>query len=41
MKMEKGSADYDAIEPWINEWLTFLHTEYVIKHHKTLTEITF
>ena len=27
MKGEKGSADYDAIEPWISEWLTFLHAE--------------
>ena len=39
MKGEKGSADYEAIEPWIHDWLTFLHTEYVIKHHKTLKQV--
>ena len=33
------SVDYEPIEPWINEWLTFLHTEYVIKHHKTLKQV--
>ena len=39
MKGEKGSADHEAIEPWINEWLAFLHAEYVIKHHKTLKQV--
>ena len=32
-------VDSEPIEPWINEWLTFLHTEYVIKHHKTLKQV--
>ena len=39
MKGEQGSADYDAVGPWILEWLTFLHTEYVLKHHKTLQQV--
>ena len=39
MKGEKGSADHDAIDPWIQEWLTFLHIDYVLKHHKSLKQV--
>ena len=39
MKGEQGSADHDAVGPWILEWLTFLHSEYVLKHHKTLRQV--
>ena len=39
MKGEKGSADHEAVDPWIHEWLTFLHTDYVLKHHKTLKQV--
>ena len=39
MKGEKGSADYDAVGPWVNEFLTYLITQYVRKDHKTLTQI--
>ena len=36
MKGEKGSAYYNAIDPWIHEWLSLLHTRYVLTHNKTL-----
>ena len=39
MKGEKGSADYEAVDPWIHEWLTFLHTDYVLRHKKTLRQV--
>ena len=39
MKGEKGSADHDAVTPWVLEWLTFLHTEYVLKYQKTLQQV--
>ena len=39
MKGEKGSADFDAVAPWVKEWLTFIHTQYVQKHHKTLQQV--
>ena len=39
MKGEKGSADYDAVGPWVKERLTFLHTHYVQKHHKILEQV--
>ena len=39
MKGEKGSADHRAIDPWIHEWLTFLHTHYVLQEHKTLRQV--
>ena len=39
MKGEKGSADYDVVDPWIHEWLTFLDTNYVQQQHKTLTQV--
>ena len=39
MKGEKGSADYDAVDPWVHEFLTFLFTQYVTKDHKSLNQI--
>ena len=36
---EKGSADYDAVTPWVHEWLNFLYTDYFIRHDKTLAQI--
>ena len=39
MKGEKGSADHAAVAPWVHEWLTFLHTDYVIKHQKTFQQV--
>ena len=39
MKGEKGSADHEAVDPWVHEWLTFLHTNYVLRHHKTLKQV--
>ena len=38
MKGEKGSADYNAVDPWIHEWLTLLYTQYVQQHQKTLAQ---
>ena len=39
MKGEKGSADHEAIEPWLNEWFDFLNTHYVQRHHRTLRQV--
>merc|ERR1711874_904701 len=39
MKGEKGSANHEAVDPWIHEWLTFLHTHYVLRHRKTLKQV--
>ena len=36
MKGEKGSANYDAIEPWIDAWLRHLHADCVL-YKKTST----
>ena len=39
MKGEKGSADHEAVDEWIHSWFTFLHTNYVQAHHKTLQQV--
>merc|ERR1712239_110982 len=39
MKGEKGSSDYDAVEPWVDDWLSYLYTQYVLEDHKTLRDI--
>ena len=38
-KGEKGTANHEALDPWVHEWLTFLHTNYVLRHHKTLKHV--
>ena len=39
MRGEKGSADYAAVGPWVESFLSYLFTQYVEKDHKSLSQI--
>ena len=35
----EGNAKDEAFDLWLHEWLTLLHTEYVLRHSKTLKQV--
>ena len=39
MKGEKGSAHYESVGEWIDDWFKFLNLSYVQQHHKTLRQV--